>query len=86
MADNETKIELPKVPKKKLRSLVLIVFLAIAAASAVIFILQKEFHNNKAIKVSGNIEGNDVRISFRVEGQIEELLADEGVVIKTEES
>ncbi|MDI6606672.1 MAG: efflux RND transporter periplasmic adaptor subunit [Candidatus Omnitrophota bacterium] len=34
------------------------------------------------MKVSGNIEGDEVRISFRVEGQIEKLLADEGILLK----
>ena len=38
--------------------------------------------NGKPIKVSGSIEGDDVRISFRVNGQILELLTDEGKVIK----
>ena len=37
----------------------------------------------KSIKVSGNIEGNEVRISFRVAGQIEELIADEGWLLKS---
>ena len=34
------------------------------------------------IKVSGNIEGTEVRISFRVEGQILQLLTDEGMVLR----
>ncbi len=68
---------------KKFKFIVPLAILAIAAGLVTAFLLQKEFHNNKQIKVSGNIEGDDVRISFRVEGQIEELLADEGVVIKT---
>ena len=55
--------------------------LIIIAVSAAIFILQKELRSNKNIKVSGNIEGDDVRISFRVEGQIIELLADEGTEV-----
>jgi len=38
---------------------------------------------NKNIKVSGIIEGDDVRISFRAQGQILELLTDEGGVVKT---
>ena len=81
MADTETKI--PNVSQKKLKFIVPILVIAIIAVSAGIFFLQKEMSNNKAIKVSGNIEGNDVRISFRVEGQIEQLLADEGMIIKT---
>ena len=83
MADDNVKKEVPKVPKKKLKVVILAFLFVIIAVSAGIFILQKELHNNRSIKVSGNIEGNDVRISFRVEGQIEELLADEGMVIKT---
>ncbi len=67
---------------KKIKRLIPVVAIIIAATAAGIFILQKETHNNKAIKVSGNIEGDDVRISFRVEGQITELLTDEGMVIK----
>ena len=83
MAENENKTKIQKVPKKKLKFLAISALLIIITASVAIFILQKELQNNKAIKVSGNIEGNDVRISFRVTGQIEQLLADEGMVIKT---
>ena len=36
----------------------------------------------RTIKVSGNMEGNEVKISFRVAGLIQELLVDEGNVIK----
>lgn len=56
--------------------------LAVSIASAVGYEIYKKMESAKHIKVSGNIEGNDVRISFRVEGQIEELLADEGTVLK----
>ncbi|MCG2713328.1 MAG: efflux RND transporter periplasmic adaptor subunit [Candidatus Omnitrophica bacterium] len=42
----------------------------------------KEHNHVKVLKVSGNIEGDDVRISFRVDGQIIELLSDEGKVVK----
>ncbi len=57
------------------------IFLIVLSLSAV-FIIKEMFHNHKAIKVSGNIEGNDVRISFRVAGQIQDLLADEGSDLK----
>jgi len=35
----------------------------------------------KLIKVSGNIEGTEIRLSFRVEEQMTDLLTDEGMVI-----
>ncbi|MBL7155624.1 MAG: efflux RND transporter periplasmic adaptor subunit [Candidatus Omnitrophica bacterium] len=36
----------------------------------------------KLIKVSGVIEGDDVRVSFRVEGRMDELLTDEGCLLE----
>ena len=47
-----------------------------------LYLKEKKREHNHTIKVSGNIEGDDVRISFRVEGQIEELFTDEGMVVK----
>ena len=54
------------------------VILLIAIAIAAYFMITEMLRNHNVIKVSGNIEGNDVRISFRVAGQIVDLLADEG--------
>lgn len=69
--------------KKKLKLIPIIILAAIIAVGAFLFIkIEKERQNGK-IKVSGNIEGDDVRISFRYEGQILELLTDEGEIIKT---
>jgi len=71
--------------KKKLKFIIILVILTIAASAAAVYILKERANNGKVIKVSGNIEGDDVRISFRVEGQIEELLTDEGKVIKKDD-
>ncbi|MFA5062596.1 MAG: efflux RND transporter periplasmic adaptor subunit [Candidatus Omnitrophota bacterium] len=68
--------------KKRIKFIIISLVLIIAAVGAVIFILKERDGNGKVIKVSGNIEGDDVRISFRVQGQIEELLTDEGRVVK----
>jgi len=70
-------------PGKKKRMLAIIVILAVAAAAWGVYGIYSKAERSKQIKVSGNIEGNDVRISFRVGGQIEELIADEGWVVKT---
>lgn len=68
--------------KKRIKGIIIIILIFIAgAASALIFMKEKNRHNHQ-IKVSGNIEGDDVRISFRADGQIVELLTDEGKVIK----
>jgi HlyD family secretion protein len=74
-----------KLDKKKIRFIVILVVLIIAGAEAASYFIKKELHG-KRIKVSGNIEGDDVRISFRVNGQITELLTDEGKVIKKGET
>jgi len=68
--------------KKKVKLIILIAIVFIIGAASAIFYVEKKEHNN-VIKVSGNIEGDDVRISFRVEGQIIELLTDEGKVVKS---
>ena len=63
---------------KKQRVMILGAILLIAAVTAAAFAVVKFLSPHNIIKVSGNIEGNDVRISFRVAGQIQDLLADEG--------
>ena len=68
--------------KKKIKLIGVIILVALIAVAAVKYILQKERRKNGVIKVSGNIEGDDVRLSFRVQGQILELLTDEGMVIR----
>jgi HlyD family secretion protein len=68
--------------KKKAKLIILVAALFIAGVIYAAYFVEKRNHN-KSIKVSGNIEGDDVRISFRVDGQIIELLTDEGRVVKT---
>lgn len=63
----------------------ILALLIIAGIYGANYIIKKEIHE-KRIKVSGSIEGDDVRISFRVNGQIVELLTDEGKVIKQGET
>ncbi|MFA5114821.1 MAG: efflux RND transporter periplasmic adaptor subunit [Candidatus Omnitrophota bacterium] len=68
--------------KKKVRLIIIIAAVFIAGFSAAYIIEKDKSRHEKSIKVSGNIEGDDVRISFRVNGQILELLTDEGKVIR----
>ncbi len=63
---------------KKSRIIILVAVLLIALVSTSVFIIKNMLQPHKSLKVSGNIEGNDVRISFRIGGQIQDLLADEG--------
>lgn len=67
--------------KKKVKLIVLFAAILILGGVAALFYAEKKNHSD-VIKVSGNIEGDDVRISFRVEGQITELFTDEGKVVK----
>lgn len=61
------------------------VVLAVAAVIALLLMWHHEEAAKRIVKVSGIIEGDDVRISFRVQGKIEELLADEGTLLKAGE-
>jgi len=71
--------------RKKIKLIPVIIVVVIAALIGLFVKIQKNIMHNKVIKVSGNIEGDDVRISFRYEGQILELLADEGYLIKKDQ-
>jgi HlyD family secretion protein len=71
--------------KKKIRIFIPLVIIAVGAAALFFYISKEREENNKKIKVSGNIEATDVRLSFRVNGKINELLTDEGRVIKSGE-
>lgn len=68
--------------KKKIKLIIILGVLLASIAGGIFYILKISNANGKPIKVSGTIEGDDVRISFRVTGQITELLTDEGKVIK----
>jgi len=67
---------------KKSSLIILVSVLLIAAVAFAAYFAFELTRDRNAIKVSGNIEGNDVRISFRVQGQILNLLADEGSNLK----
>jgi HlyD family secretion protein len=67
--------------KKKFKLIILMAGIVILGLAAVLYFVKME-QAHRPLKVSGNIEGDDVRISFRVDGQIIELLTDEGKVVK----
>jgi len=71
--------------KKKLKPILIAAILVAVVSLAAAFIFKLERKSERHIKVSGTIEGDDVRISFRVGGQITELLTDEGMVIKKDQ-
>jgi HlyD family secretion protein len=71
-----------KIKQKKKVIIPILAVICIAAAGLIAYEIFRNIESKNIIKVSGTIEGNDVRISFRVTGQIEELLADEGSVLK----
>jgi len=68
--------------KKKVKPVIFIAIILIACSFAAGYFWKTHNRGRGLVKVSGNIEGDDVRISFRVQGQIIELLTDEGKVVK----
>lgn len=70
--------------KKKIRVIIIIALLAIGVSAVFVYIRHRGEHNGR-IKVSGNIEATDIRLSFRVAGKIRELLTDEGRPVKAGE-
>jgi HlyD family secretion protein len=85
MKEKIKEIMADKAPQAKRRKSIATFALVALAVLGVSYLARTAYVNiEKAryVKVSGNIEGDEIRISFRVNGQIEELLADEGFVIK----
>jgi len=68
--------------RKRIKKIIILAAAAIIALAVVIYIIKAHEKGSPVIKVSGTIEGDNVRISFRVEGKIVELLTDEGQVIR----
>lgn len=64
------------------RTAVIVLAAAAAVVCLLLFARYEEKVRARTLKVSGTIEGDNVRISFRVGGKITELLTDEGRVIK----
>ncbi|MCX6339100.1 MAG: efflux RND transporter periplasmic adaptor subunit [Candidatus Aureabacteria bacterium] len=69
--------------ENKTRLVAVIVAAVLAVVLLLLFVRYEEKLHANIVKVSGTIEGDNVRISFRVGGQITELLTDEGQVVKT---
>lgn len=72
-----------KIPKNK-RKIIIIAILVIISLVA-LFVRYEKKKNQKHIKVSGNIEATETNLSFRVEGKIVEMLADEGYSLKKDQ-
>lgn len=60
----------------------MIVVLTVAIGVAISIVKIERDGKSKKMKVSGNIETDYVKLSFRVQGKISELLTDEGQLIK----
>lgn len=72
-----------KVTKRRKKLFLLLVAVAAVSGASLAYNTFFSPEGIRNIKVSGNIEGNEVKISFRVAGLIQELLVDEGNVIRT---
>jgi len=68
--------------KKPIKIVIPVLFIAIIAAVSLWYVRNRNNSDYNKIKVSGNIEATDIRLAFRVQGKIMELLVDEGGVIK----
>lgn len=65
--------------KKKIPLIIAVIAVAVVL---IIFFVSRDKQLNGLIKVSGNIEATEIRLSFQVAGKIEKLLVDEGMLVK----
>jgi HlyD family secretion protein len=62
--------------------IVLVIIIAVAAGLAYFYFHQKNLSSDNTLKVSGNIEATEIRLSFQTPGKIAERLVDEGYTVK----
>jgi HlyD family secretion protein len=72
--------------KKAVRIIVVLAVLSAAGYGIYTHSGRQKNGQQGIIKVSGNVEATEVRLSFRVPGKIKELLADEGKYVKKGEA
>ena len=66
------------------RIIPVIVILA-AVVLAVVYFREKNQNSSHTLKVSGNIEAIDIRLSFQAPGKLVECLVDEGYSVKKDQ-
>jgi HlyD family secretion protein len=59
-----------------------IIALLILAAVSIYYYLFRNGEDNGSLRISGNIEVTDVRLSFKIPGRLEEILVDEGDLVE----
>lgn len=64
------------------KKIYLIIIVIAGLVSLIAYFLFRNKQPNGVIKVSGNIEATEIRLSFQVAGKIERLLVDEGMFVK----
>jgi HlyD family secretion protein len=62
--------------------IVLVIIIAVAAGLAFFYFREKNLSSDDTLKVSGNIEATEIRLSFQTPGKIAERLVDEGYTVK----
>ena len=68
--------------KKRIKFILGFLLIIIAVVFVSFHLGKNAGYGHGKIKVSGNIEATDVRLAFRVQGKIKELLTDEGMMVK----
>jgi len=62
--------------------IVLVIVIAVAVGLAYFYFHQKNLGSDNTLKVSGNIEATEIRLSFQTPGKLVERLVDEGYAVK----
>jgi len=59
------------------KKIVFVIVLVAAVTLSMVYFREKNLNSDQTIKVSGNIEATEIRLSFQVPGRIVERLVDE---------
>ncbi len=67
------------------KRIVPVIAIVVAGALAFVYFREKNLNSDHTLKVSGNIEATEVRLSFQTPGRLVERLVDEGYHIKKDQ-
>lgn len=65
--------------------IVSVIVIVVAAAFAFVYFREKNLNSDHTLKVSGNIEATEIRLSFQTPGKLVERLVDEGYSVKKDQ-
>jgi len=67
------------------KRIIFVIVIVVAVVLAVVYFHEENLNSGNILKVSGNIEASEIRLSFQTPGKLAECLVDEGYSVKKDQ-